>query len=281
MTFSQRIIRKYYLWRVRFALKVDDRPCVLCGNNSRFTIVAITDRYGLPVKTVTCDDCGFLQTRPAPTEKFLEWFYGSPAYRGLYQGKLRAQAGVDNDDSFRRAETNTAFIRSHVNVPHGAAVLDFGSADGEIALALKRIRPDLQVYGLEPGAHFSDANSGKLDGIFGDIREMARDKKFDLITSYHVLEHVRDPIQILIELKKHLTMQGVMVLAVPSVSQYGQNERGSFLSENFHIAHLHHFSKDIFEKTAEIVGMKLTYAADEILGDKPYGVRVILTQFLS
>lgn len=265
------LIKRYYRRQVLRKLKTSMRPCVLCGNNQDFKLLFETDRYGLPIRTEECLQCGLVQTRPTPTPDFLDWFYSSHAYRGLYQGKLFARAGKDNDDSFRRAKMNTDFVLRHISLPHGASVLDFGSADGEILLSLRRARPDLKIYGLEPGSNYAAANAEKFDGFYSSIDELPAGQQFDLITTYHVIEHLYNPVEILGILSDHLKPDGRLLFATPCQDHYYVTGIG-----NYHIGHLHHFSRRIVDGIAEKINRTVELYKEDVPSRKSYGMWVIL-----
>ena len=56
--------------------------CSLCRNNN-FTLISEGDRYGFDLKKQFCNQCGLIQTYPAPSREFHEEFY-SYHYRPLY-----------------------------------------------------------------------------------------------------------------------------------------------------------------------------------------------------
>lgn len=76
--------------RVRMRLengeyRLRDCPC-LCGNPHGFP-VAETDRYGLPLQSVLCSECGLLRINPRPDQEALKEFYLKD-YRDMYMNTV-------------------------------------------------------------------------------------------------------------------------------------------------------------------------------------------------
>ena len=53
--------------------------------------------------------------------------------------------------------------------------------------------------------------------IFSGLNSLG-ERKYDLITAFHVIEHLQDPRKILENLKEFLSLEGFIVVEVPSAS---------------------------------------------------------------
>ncbi len=78
----------------------------------------------------------------------------------------------------------------------GARVLDLGAGDGQIAMALMRLRPDLKVEGVDivPRAR----TLIPVTQYDGKTLPFA-DKSFDYVTIVDVLHHTTDPVRCMLE----------------------------------------------------------------------------------
>jgi SAM-dependent methyltransferase len=264
------LVRFWYRRKVLRTLQTRPVPCPVCGPGS-FTPLHERDRFGFPVRTQRCDGCGIVMINPQPTQQFLDLFYSSPMYRGLYSGLLRP------DESFRRKRApgirqNVLFINrllvSRPAPPPGPVqVLDFGSGDGGFLRELRRECPGVRLYGIERGEHQSDASRDELDGLFARIEELPPALSFDVITLWHVLEHVPDPVRVLSLLGKHLRPGGLLVVEVPDLAK-------SPGMKHVHIAHLYTFDRTTIRRFLERSGLRVLDLTDDYL-QAPFGMKVV------
>lgn len=221
--------------------------CNLCGSSGSLT-VAETDRRLKTLRSIACTQCGLIRTDPMPTPDELARYYAT-AYRADYQ---LAFAGGPPRHHLNRSAREAAFradLLARKLVP-GARVLDFGSGSGEF-LAAARTR-GCEVVGVEPGrdyAAYARATHGVevLDDAAGD---RFPDGHFDVVTTHHVMEHLRDPADVMERLAGWLKPDGVLYAAVPNMAATGKPPH-----ERFHFAHVHGFVRETFDLTARRAGL--------------------------
>ena len=80
---------------------------------------------------------------------------------------------------------------------------------------------------------------------------------FDLITMWHVLEHVTNLDEYLAELKRLLTPTGTILIAVPNFKSFDANYYGRFWAAFDVPRHIWHFSITAIQKLFEEKEMKL------------------------
>ncbi|WP_224703307.1 class I SAM-dependent methyltransferase [Devosia aquimaris] len=92
-------------------------------------------------------------------------------------------------------------------IPTGGRVLDLGCGDGQVALGVMRLRPDIAVEGVDvlvrPVTHIPVT---AYDGVTLPFA----DKSFDYVTIVDVLHHTDDPASVLAEAAR-VARQGVVV----------------------------------------------------------------------
>ena len=134
-----------------------------------------------------CTSCEFGQVTPMPSVESINEYYASGDYRR--ETAHTANPGGDENDGPQERNLHEETIRAEWWLPHirfpVVAHLDVGSSSGRV---LELVGADRQV-GIEPGPW------GKLYTSYGRIGDVGG--TFDLITVFHTLEHVPNPIAIL------------------------------------------------------------------------------------
>lgn len=111
-----------------------------------------------------------------------------------------------NDDS-RRINDLGDLIRNKT-------VLDFGSGNGGFLIKAKELSKE--VMGIEPEKQFKSFFKDNGIRIYDTIDQLKSDMFFDLITAFHVFEHLKDPLATLKNLMNHLSDDGQIIIEVPN-----------------------------------------------------------------
>ena len=115
------------------------------------------------------------------------------------------------------------------------------------------------ILGIEPNDKAKGIALGK--GIkFGDTIEKLESNSFDVITMWHVLEHVPDPVQQIKELKRLLKPNGTIIIAVPNFNSYDAKLYGDFWAAYDVPRHLWHYSKTSIQKLFESFTKLLSFS---------------------
>lgn len=105
--------------------------------------------------------------------------------------------------------------------PETRHMLDVGCSKGAFGAAVKRERPPMKVWGIEPNAAAAKIASGRLDQVVhGTFPAGLRSEAFDAITMLDVLEHMEDPWSMLALAGEMLAPGGVVVASIPNVRHY-------------------------------------------------------------
>ena len=143
-------------------------------------------------------------------------------------------------------------------VPHGSRILDGGCGTGEFINSLKS---NYQVEGYEPEQRVANwvRKQYSLPIHAGDSSTLPTDiEHFDLITMWHVLEHVPDPVAELHSLGGILKSGGKLLIAVPNITSADAMIYGSNWVALDAPRHLWHFSKKQISLLADKTGFTLT-----------------------
>ena len=222
--------------------------CPLCGERAG-TIVARTDRRLKKLTSLCCDGCGLVRTDPIPTDAELDAYY-SGEYRQDYQLAAARPSRRHIDISRREGAQRLALLAP--GLPARAKVMDFGSGSGEFVQAAKDAGHD--AVGVEPGRLFADFARAEygVEIVSGPHAEVDfAPASLDLITSHHVVEHLRDPAAALVRMAGWLKPTGLIYIAVPDITRSG---KPTF--ERFHFAHLYNFSPETLEMAARKAGLE-------------------------
>ncbi len=224
-------------------------PCGLCGGSDFDGVLDGWDRLcGIPgrFRVLRCRGCGLLATRPVPAN--LGDYY--PAGYGPHHiGK----GCLDGLKSFLMQR----FVLRALGRGEGLKILDVGCANGQLLAKLKR--PGWRLSGLEPDADcVSRVRSGLgVDARCGVLADRAFEPGFDVITMFHVLEHVPDPVADLREVRRLLKPDGVFIAEVPVCDSYGFAIMGSKWYGLDLPRHLTHFSTRTLRLAAEKAGLRV------------------------
>jgi len=96
-----------------------------------------------------------------------------------------------------------------------------------------------------------------------------KDKQFDVITQWHVLEHVFNLQHRLHQLKRILSTKGTMFIAVPNSAGWDAKYYKTYWDGYDVPRHIHHFSKDSLTRLFNQNGFKVI-AVKGMLFDAPY-----------
>lgn len=138
-------------------------------------------------------------------------------------------------------------------------LLDVGCGTGDFLLTCQN--SDWKVIGVEPNKNANELAQNKLNvnsgaTIFSELIEI-NDKQFDVITLWHVLEHIPDLDIYILKLKSLLKPNGVLVVAVPNYKSYDANYYKQFWAAFDVPRHLWHFSKKSIELIFSEYQMKM------------------------
>jgi 2-polyprenyl-3-methyl-5-hydroxy-6-metoxy-1,4-benzoquinol methylase len=192
-----------------------------------------------------CNFCGFKFTNPRPNEDQMSYFYSSPSYIS----HTNTTKGIINRlYKIARSITISKKISWINSISPQGILLDYGSGTGEFLNALKR--KGWKTRGVEPYAvarNFSILNY-QLN-IFGPGEmNMLKTERFDVITLWHVLEHIHGLDETIINLKGILNPEGKLIIAVPNSDAYDAKYYQSYWAAYDLPRHLYHFNTDTIEK---------------------------------
>ncbi len=193
-----------------------------------------------------------LKTHPQPTLDKLGSYYEFEDYISHTDGKRSLFEKMYHFIKRKAIRDKVSLINSHQ--PLKGRILDIGAGTGDFLLECKN--QNWEILGIEPNDKAKGIAVGK--GIkFGDTIEKLESNSFDVITMWHVLEHVPDVEHQVAELKRLLKPSGTIIIAVPNFKSYDANHYKEFWAAYDVPRHLWHFSKTAIEKLFDKQNMNL------------------------
>lgn len=169
----------------------------------------------------------------------------------------------------------------------GGTVLEVGCATGYLSIELKA--KGCKVIGLEVDPEMAEEARLYCDKvILGNAEDVKLPYKeyFDVILYADVLEHLRNPLEVLIRFKSYLKQNGYIVVSIPNVANWFV--RLSLLFGKFNYSskgcaildpgHLRFFSLKTTREMLEKAGFKITHL--DITADLPGSSRFPFTRTL-
>jgi len=142
-------------------------------------------------------------------------------------------------------------------------MLDIGTGAGYMISAFSKYLESWEFVGfdLSPTKENLVKSNGAHRFYHGSLESI--DEQFDLILMNHVLEHVTDPLRILIEVKTLLKPNGVLVVIVPCYAITN--------TDFYFIEHCSHFSPENLTLAALFAGFEITTSLSGRLGTVEIG----------
>lgn len=192
-----------------------------------------------------------LATVPQPSADQLPKYYESDDYISHTDGKRTLFEKAYHFVKSIALKRKTRLIAKYQSL---GALLDLGAGTGDFLNAAKA--DGWQVTGVEPSEKAREIAHHKGLQLHPDAT-LLPDYSFDVITMWHVLEHVPDVNSQIIALKRLLKPGGTIVIAVPNFKSYDANHYGEYWAAYDVPRHLWHFSRTAIAKLFGAQGMVL------------------------
>ncbi len=138
--------------------------------------------------------------------------------------------------------------------PTEKKVLDIGAGTGDFLNICKN--NNWNITGIEPSLKAREIAFKKNILLKEDIKEISSNR-FDVITLWHVLEHIPNLIEYINQIKKLLKPNGKLIIAVPNYKSYDAKFYKEFWAAYDVPRHLWHFSQSSIRKLFFEVDMKI------------------------
>lgn len=219
---------------------MEEVACEICGVNETKNIIS-TDKFNI----VQCKRCGLVYMNPRPDEAWMNKYYEDYSsnlnifFKEERLYKLRFNERLDEIERFKR----------------GGILLDTGCSVGYfLELAKKR---GWQVSGVEFSPKSADVARRNAEVLVGLIEEIdLKSESYDVITMWHLIEHLRYPSKVLEKVRRALRQEGLLAIETPNIDYY-LRFKSTKLSYVLGREHLYNFSSSTLKRLLENAGFTI------------------------
>ena len=206
--------------------------------------ISYTKVYGGDnIDVLRCDNCGLVRLTEYMDDA--DSFYRESGMRENEAIDLAVLRRSTKDDDERRFRFTEKFIA-------GKRVLDFGCGDGGYLIRAKQLAN--VVYGVELEKTVRDALVSESLECFPSASTLG---EVDVITMFHVLEHLVDPVAVLRELTEHLSADGQIIIEVPNADDalLSLYDSKPFADFTYWKCHVYLYTADTLRRLAKKAGL--------------------------
>jgi len=230
--------------------------CPGCGSSLPGPVLDVKDHSvsGKAFSIWECTDCSLRFTQDVPDIHSIGSYYKSENYishTNTSEGFINRLYQVVRKRTLRQKRKLICRISGRTD----GTLLDVGSGTGAFVNEMKQ--NGWIVTGLEPD---EDARKLAMEDLGCELKNTGElfhlsENTFDVITLWHVLEHVHDLHGYLQQFKKLLKPDGVLVIAVPNYTSFDASVYKEFWAAYDVPRHLYHFSPRSMKVVVEKNGM--------------------------
>lgn len=215
--------------------------CPICNKEDFKNLMVVKDNLVSKESfvIVQCKNCGFRFTNPRPDEASIGRYYESETYISHTNN-----SGGITDKAYKLVRTYT--LKQKVDLVNRFAakgeILDYGCGTGNFLAACQE--NGWNVNGYEPNILAREQAQIMINKPISDsnLNDFS-DSYFEVITLWHVLEHVHTLNETFKKLTQLLKLEGIIVIAVPNADSYDAQTYQENWAAYDVPRHLYHFNQ--------------------------------------
>lgn len=232
--------------------------CPVCGSPDIKNVLSVKD-YTVSNETFViaeCNSCSLRFTQDVPDAASIAPYYKSENYISHTNTSKGLINRLYQSVRKRTLKQKRRLIERASGIKKGR-LLDVGSGTGAFANEMQQA--GWQVTGLEPDADARAVGKQSYNIDLADIGQFyqLRESSYDIITMWHVLEHVHDLQGYIAKLKLLMTENGKLFIAVPN---YTSKDAAAYKEQwaAYDVPrHLYHFSPRSMQVLMEKHGLRI------------------------
>ncbi len=195
--------------------------CPLCKSSAIKKRFACIDEFatGEQFDIFECTACGLAFTQNVPDEKEIDRYYESPAYishsntnKGLVNRVYHIVRRIMLQKKARRVEKLTGL--------KSGKLLDYGAGTGHFARLMETRGWSVTAIEKNGKARELALKGFGFEMLPVEALSAIKDKELDVVTMWHVMEHIQEPDRMWNELHRILNDKGIAIIAVPNSTSY-------------------------------------------------------------
>lgn len=200
---------------------ITHKNCPLCNGSDIGKRFACKDFFatGEVFDVYECHGCGFVFTQNIPDEKEIGRYYESQSYishsntkKGLFNKAYHLVRAI-----MLQRKVN---LMENLTLLKNGKILDYGAGTGYFARAMKKRGWDVTAIEKSPKARELSKREFGFEMHAEDYLEKIADKEFDIVTLWHVMEHIQDLDGFWDELYRIIDDTGIAVIALPNCKSH-------------------------------------------------------------
>lgn len=229
--------------------KLHIQTCPLCEGKHLKHIITCVDHYasGEQFKVFCCEDCGFRFTQDFPSEAEIGHYYETPDYISHSDTKK----GIINNLYHlvrKRMLNRKAQLISHLLGKSSGKLLDIGTGTGYFSNFMKQKSWEVTAIEKSPQARTFAKEHFSLNVYDESHLKDLPTESFDVITLWHVMEHLEQLNETWGLLYELLSDKGILVVAVPNCTSYDAEKYKEYWAAYDVPRHLWHFTPNTMQQ---------------------------------
>ena len=232
--------------------------CPLCQSSAIKKRFACVDEFatGEQFDIFECTACGLAFTQNVPDEKEIDRYYESPTYishsntsKGFVNRVYHIVRRIMLQKKARKVEKLTGLKNGRL--------LDYGAGTGHFARLMETRGWSVTAIEKNGKARELTLKEFGFEMLPVEALSTIKDKELDVVTMWHVMEHIQEPDRMWDELHRILGDKGIAIIAVPNSASYDALKYKEYWAAYDVPRHLWHFTPGTIAQWGEKHGFVL------------------------
>lgn len=232
--------------------------CPLCKSSAIKKRFACVDEFatGEQFDIFECTACGLAFTQNVPDEKEIDRYYESPTYishsntsKGFVNRVYHIVRRIMLQKKARKVEMLTGLKNGRL--------LDYGAGTGHFARLMETRGWSVTAIEKNGKARELALKEFGFEMLPVEALSAIKDKELDVVTMWHVMEHIQEPDRMWDELHRILGDKGIAIIAVPNSASYDALKYKEHWAAYDVPRHLWHFTPSTIAQWGEKHGFVL------------------------